>query len=79
MNYKDEIEADIEYHNNICNDDEFQQGVNFGIALEKKRSRKLVEAIESYLEIQAFLALPDEDTCVSSSGFKEALKKYYGG
>ena len=35
----------------------------------------LIESIENYLEVQKFLAEPEEDTCVSSDDFRQALEQ----
>lgn len=36
----------------------------------------LIKAIENYLEVQRFLAEPNEDTCVSSGDFRKALTEW---
>ena len=39
----------------------------------KEANKILRVAINSYLEMQEFLAAPEADTCVSSNDFREAL------
>ena len=56
----------------------FKAGANWQSQRDADRAKILVEAIQSYLEVQKFLAKPDDDNCVSSSDFRIALRKYNG-
>jgi len=45
------------------------------IAQLQSKYEKLVNAINHYLEVQKFLAAPNEDTSASSDDFKQVLKE----
>ncbi len=50
----------------------FSENAELTKLTEQNKAMRL--AIEHYLEVQKFLAAPDEDTCASSNDFRECLK-----
>ncbi len=78
MELEDKI-SELETHlRNAADIKAFKAGANWQSQRDAERAKILVEAIQSYLEVQKFLAKPDDDNCVSSSDFRIALRKYNG-